>query len=129
MERKKLQFFPSLTNSVSLFCLFFIHYNVNKNNILYFSGGQTRANMEIAEKISITTKTLASGNCQVKFFIKDETKPQYGYLLVTEPKQVGEIIDEIKDRIERRRISVLNMSSFSKESPLCEDHNFYLFSA
>lgn len=85
--------------------------------------------METAEKISITTKTLASGNCQVKFFIEDESKPQYGYLLVTEPKQVGEIINEIKDRMERRRISVLNMSPFSGESAFSEDHNFYLFSA
>ena len=85
--------------------------------------------METVEKISITPKTLASGNCQVKFFVEDEAKPQYGYLLMTEPKQVGEIIDEIKNRMERRRMSSLNLNPFSPTSTPSEDHNFYLFSA
>ena len=85
--------------------------------------------MDTAEKISITTKTLASGNCQVKFFVEDESKPQYGYLLVTEPKQIGEIIDEIKSRMERRRMSSLNLNPFPPTSTPTEDHNFYLFSA
>lgn len=85
--------------------------------------------METAEKISITTKTLASGNCQVKFFIEDDSKPQYGYLLVTEPKQVGEIIDEIKARMERRKMSLLDINPFSQVTTPSEDHNFYLFSA
>jgi hypothetical protein len=85
--------------------------------------------METAEKISITTKTLASGNCQVKFFVEDEAKPQYGYLLVTEPKPVGEIIEEIKQRMERRRSTALNMNPFSLVPTASEDHNFYLFSA
>ena len=85
--------------------------------------------METAEKISITTKTLASGNCQVKFFVEDEAKPQYGYLLVTEPKPVGEIIEEIKQRMERRRSSALNMNPFFPVPAAPEDHNFYLFSA
>ncbi len=85
--------------------------------------------MENQEKISITTKTLASGNCQVKFFIEDEKKPQYGYLLVSEPKPVGEIINEIKQRMERRKSSALNMNPFFPIPPAPEDHNFYLFSA
>ncbi|MEB2785078.1 hypothetical protein [Algoriphagus persicinus] len=85
--------------------------------------------MENQEKISITTKTLASGNCQVKFFIEDEAKPQYGYLLVNGPKPVGEIIDEIKQRMERRRASSLNMNPFFPNSDTREDHNFYLYSA
>jgi len=85
--------------------------------------------MENQEKISITTKTLASGNCQVKFFIENEEKPQYGYLLVSEPKPVGEIIDEIKQRMERRKSSTLNMNPFFPVPPVQEDHNFYLFSA
>ncbi len=85
--------------------------------------------METAEKISITTKTLASGNCQVKFFVEDEAKPQYGYLLVTEPKPVGEIIEEIKQRMERRRSTALNRNPFSPVPSASEDHNFYLFSA
>ncbi|PZX55714.1 hypothetical protein [Algoriphagus chordae] len=85
--------------------------------------------MENQEKISITTKTLASGNCQVKFFIEDEAKPQYGYLLVNGPKPVGEIIDEIKERMERRRSTALNMNPFFPAAASPEDHNFYLYSA
>jgi hypothetical protein len=85
--------------------------------------------METQEKISITTKTLASGNCQVKFFIEDEAKPQYGYLLVHEPKPVGEIIDEIKNRMERRKQTSMNLNPFFPIPATPEDHNFYLFSA
>lgn len=85
--------------------------------------------METTEKISITSKTLASGNCQVKFFVEDEKKPQYGYLLVTEPKPVGEIIDEIKNRLERRRMEAENLNPFFPLPPSSEDTNFYLFSA
>ncbi|WP_026952262.1 hypothetical protein [Algoriphagus mannitolivorans] len=85
--------------------------------------------METGEKISITTKTLASGNCQVKFYVEDEHKPQYGYLLVTEPKPVGAIIDEIKNRLERRRNEMMNLNPFFPVPPVEEDHKFYLFSA
>ena len=85
--------------------------------------------METGEKISITTKTLASGNCQVKFFVEDEVRPQYGYLLVTEPKPVGDIIDEIKNRLERRRSELMNLNPFFPIPPAEEDHKFYLFSA
>lgn len=85
--------------------------------------------METGEKISITTKTLASGNCQVKFYVEDEHKPQYGYLLVTEPKPVGAIIDEIKNRLERRRSEMMNLNPFFPVPPVEEDHKFYLFSA
>ncbi|RIW15107.1 hypothetical protein D0X99_11720 [Algoriphagus lacus] len=85
--------------------------------------------METAEKISITTKTLASGNCQVKFFVEDEHQPQYGYLLVTEPKPVGDIIEEIKNRLERRRLEAMNLNPFFPLPPSLEDHHFYLYSA
>lgn len=85
--------------------------------------------MENQDKISITSKTLASGNRQVKFFIEDENKPQYGYLLMTEPKSVGEIIEEIKLRMEKRKSASLNMNPFFPLQPSQEDHNFYLFSA
>ena len=85
--------------------------------------------MEVTEKISITTKTLASGNCQVKFFVEDQQKPQYGYLLVTEPKAVGEIIEEIKNRLERRKIETANINPFFPLAPSSEEHDFYLFSA
>mgnify|MGYP006211565023 FL=1 len=85
--------------------------------------------METVEKISITTKTLASGNCQVKFFVEDEQKPQYGYLLVTEPKPVGDIIEEIKSRLEKRRMDTMNINPFFPLTPTSDDHNFYLFSA
>jgi len=85
--------------------------------------------METSEKISITTKTLASGNCQVKFFIEDEVKPQYGYLLVNGPKPVGEIIEEIKLRMMRRKEAAMNLNPFFPIPPAPEDHNFYLYSA
>ncbi len=81
--------------------------------------------MEETRKISLTQKTLASGNCQVKFFIEDEVRPQYGYLLVSEPKSVGEIIEEIKSRMEQRSMS----NPFSVRNPIKEDHKFYLYSA
>ncbi|PZX52775.1 hypothetical protein LV84_03385 [Algoriphagus ratkowskyi] len=85
--------------------------------------------MKNQNKISITTKTLASGNCQVKFYVEDEAKPQYGYLLVSGPKPVGEIIDEIKQRMERRRNTAMNMNPFYPIPIAPEDHNFYLYSA
>ena len=85
--------------------------------------------MENVEKISITTKTLASGNCQVKFFVEDQRKPQYGYLLVTEPKPVGDIIEEIKSRLEQRRMETENINPFFPLAPTSADHDFYLFSA
>jgi hypothetical protein len=85
--------------------------------------------MVTTEKISITTKALSSGNCQVKFVIEDETRPQYGYLLINEPKPVGDIIDEIKNRLERRREELMNINPFFPLPPMEEDHKFYLFSA
>lgn len=81
------------------------------------------------EKISITTKTLASGNCQVKFYVEDEKKPKYGYLLVSEPKSVGDIIAEIKQRMERRKDAGLCINPSSSLQTVTDDHNFYLFSA
>ena len=85
--------------------------------------------MENTEQISITTKTLASGKCQVKFFVEHPAKPQYGYLLVNEPKAVGDIIEEIKGRLERRREEMMNLNPFFPVPREEEDHNFYLFSA
>jgi hypothetical protein len=85
--------------------------------------------MEAANKISVTQKALPSGNIQVKFFIEDERKPMYGYLLTSEPKPVGEIIAEIQERMQQRRMVVTGLNSFSLNNPLKEDHNFYLFSA
>jgi hypothetical protein len=84
--------------------------------------------METQEKITITTKTLASGNYQVKFFIEDESKPQYGYLLVNEPKPVGEIIQEIKNRMKRRKQTLFDLNPLFSIPATPEDHNFYLFS-
>ncbi len=85
--------------------------------------------MDNTDRISITTKTLASGNCQVKFVIEDESRSQYGYLLIDEPKAVGDIIDEIKNRLERRREELRNLNPFFPLPPVEEDHKFYLFSA
>lgn len=85
--------------------------------------------MEDQTKISVTSKQLPSGNCQVKFFIEDEKRPQYGYLLVNEPKPVGEIIAEIKERMEQRRMAMSGLNPFSVKTPVKDDHNFYLYSA
>lgn len=85
--------------------------------------------METTDKITITQKELPSGNCQVKFFIEDERKPMYGYLLTSEPKPVGEIIAEIQERMQQRRMAMHGIQPFSLKQPVREDHNFYLFSA
>ncbi|MFC3414259.1 hypothetical protein [Algoriphagus hitonicola] len=85
--------------------------------------------MKTTEKINITTKNLASGNCQVKFFVEDEQKPQYGYLLISEPKPVGEIILEIQNRLAQRQAAKQNINPLFPIEPVSEDHNFYLFSA
>lgn len=85
--------------------------------------------MEAVEKIRITSKALASGNHQVKFFVEDEQRPQYGYLLVTEPKPVGEIIEQIKAKLESRKEKMGNLNPFFPVAPMEEDPNFYLFSA
>ena len=85
--------------------------------------------MEAIDTISVIQKELPSGNCQVKFFIEDERKPQYGYLLVNEPKPVGEIIAEIQERLERRRMATSGLNPFSVMHQQKEDNNFYLYSA
>lgn len=85
--------------------------------------------MEDQSKISVTSKELPSGNCQVKFVVEDEKKPQYGYLLVNEPKPIGEIIQEIRQRMESRRLSNSGLNPFSIKNPVKDDHNFYLYSA
>jgi hypothetical protein len=85
--------------------------------------------METAPKIRITTKQLASGNCQVKFFIEDQNKPQYGYLLVNGVRPVSDVIREIRERLEQIRQSKLDMYRFSFKRNWHDDHNFYLYSA
>jgi hypothetical protein len=85
--------------------------------------------MNAAENIRITTKTLSSGNCQVKFFIEDEEKPQYGYLLLHETKSVGDILDEIKTRLAKRSDVLYQDNPFLSILPTEDDHKFYLFSA
>lgn len=85
--------------------------------------------MDQDHKINITTKQLASGNCQVKFFVEDENHPQYGYLLVDEPKPIGLIIQEIQQKLERSREASRAINPFFPVAPKSEDKNFYLFSA
>jgi hypothetical protein len=85
--------------------------------------------METKDKIQLVQKQLPSGNHQVKFFIHDEKKPEYGYLLIQEPKPVGEILDEICQRLEKRRNSFMGTNPYSLTSNAPTDHDFYLFSA
>lgn len=85
--------------------------------------------MKDLNKISVEQKELPSGNIQVKFFIEDEVRPMYGYLLTNEPKPVGEIILEIQERMLQRRMSMSGINPFSLKNPVKEDHNFYLYSA
>jgi len=85
--------------------------------------------METSPKIRIITKQLPSGNCQVKFFIDDQHKPQYGYLLVNGVRPVSDVIREIRERLEQIRQSKLDMYRFSFKRNWQDDHNFYLYSA
>ncbi len=85
--------------------------------------------MNEAASIRITTKALSSGICQVKLFIEDAENPQYGYLLMHETKSIGDILEEIKVRLVRRRESLLQSNPFISISPSQDDHHFYLFSA
>lgn len=85
--------------------------------------------MNELNKISVEQKELPSGNVQVKFFIEDERRPMYGYLLTNEPKPVGEIISEIQERMLQRRMAMSGPNPFSLKNPIKEDHNFYLYSA
>ena len=85
--------------------------------------------MNESASIRITTKALNSGNCQVKFFIEDTENPQYGYLLLHESMPVGDILEEIKVRLARRRESLLQSNPFISIAPSQDDHHFYLFSA
>ncbi|WP_194774535.1 hypothetical protein [Pararhodonellum marinum] len=85
--------------------------------------------MEKEINIRLSAKQLPSGNCQVKFFVEDEQRPQYGYLLVQEPKTVGEIISEIRERMEKRMHAYHGLNPFSVKTPLKDDHNFYLYTA
>jgi hypothetical protein len=88
---------------------------------------ETNATLE--SKIRITSKKLASGNHQVKFYIEDEKHPQYGYLLVTGSRSVGEVIEEIKNRIAQKRQAAYDLQRFNFSSNWRDDHNFYLYSA
>jgi len=85
--------------------------------------------MEDMSKISVIQKELPSGNVQVKFFIEDDKKPMYGYLLTNEPKPIGEIIAEIQERMYHRKMAMSGFQPFSLNRPVREDHNFYLYSA
>lgn len=85
--------------------------------------------MHLKEKINITQKELPSGKCQVKFVIEDEQLPLYGYLLTNEPKPVGEIIEEITQRMLNRITQLEHNQHYSISKPVKDDHQFYLYSA
>jgi len=85
--------------------------------------------MEKAPKIRIVSKQLASGNHQVKFFVEDQAHPKYGYLLVSGNRAVGDVIQEIRDRMEMMERSRMDLNRFSFKSNWRDDHNFYLYSA
>jgi hypothetical protein len=46
-----------------------------------------------------------------------------------ETKPVGDILEEIKVRLARRRESLLQSNPFISIAPSQDDHHFYLFSA
>lgn len=75
------------------------------------------------------TKTLSSGKSQVKFTVEEEDNAQYGYLLVSEPKPVGDILEEIKHRLEKRRAEMENINPFFPVLPMEREGDFLLFSA
>ncbi len=85
--------------------------------------------MEYSPKIRITSKQLASGNHQVKFFVEDHKKPRYGYLLVSGNPPVAEVISEIRERMEWVDKSSMDLHRFSFKSQWHDDHNFYLYNA
>ncbi|WP_026956951.1 hypothetical protein [Algoriphagus vanfongensis] len=85
--------------------------------------------MEQQEKINVTTKQLASGNCQVKFTVENSAEQQYGYLLMSEPRPVGEIIQEVQRRLEQRRAAAKRINPLFPLAPAQDDADFYLFSA
>lgn len=85
--------------------------------------------MEDIGKINISTKPLSSGNVQVKFFVENEQGSEYGYLLVREPKPVGDIILEIQARLAKRKAAQRNIDPLFPLAPEPEDYDFYLFSA
>jgi hypothetical protein len=46
-----------------------------------------------------------------------------------ETKSIGDILEEIKVRLARRRESLLQSNPFISIAPSQDDHHFYLFSA
>lgn len=85
--------------------------------------------MTTSAKIRIVSKQLASGNHQVKFYVDDEVHPKYGYLLVSGNRAVGDVIQEIRERIEMMERSRMDLNRFSFKNNWRDDHNFYLYSA
>jgi hypothetical protein len=79
--------------------------------------------------ITYTSKKLESGNLQIKFFIDDNDKSRYGYLLTASGKSADEIIQEIQQRIQFRESAKHDLLKFSFKEGWKDDYNFFLYTA
>lgn len=82
-----------------------------------------------SSSISFTTKKLVSGNIQVKFHIRNNKRPSYGYLLVNEAYSDDEIMEEIRLRLNLREQSKMDLLKFTFKNEWKDDHQFYFYSA
>jgi hypothetical protein len=85
--------------------------------------------MNSIHSITYSKKKLASGNYQVKFFVKGGAEEKYGYLLICGNQSEEEILGEIRRRIEYFYTSKSDLHRFSFTREFKDDHNFYLYSA
>lgn len=79
--------------------------------------------------ITYTSKKLDSGNLQIKFYIDDNDKSRYGYLLTPSGRSADEIVQEIQERIQFRESAKHDLLRFSFKEGWKDDYNFFIYSA
>nr|MBI1230985.1 hypothetical protein [Cytophagales bacterium] len=79
--------------------------------------------------ITYTSKKLQSGNLQVKFYIEENQKSRYGYLLAPSGSTSEDIMEEIQQRIAFRETSKHDLLRFSFKEGWKDDYNFFLYTA
>lgn len=79
--------------------------------------------------ITYTSKKLDSGNLQIKFYIDDNDKSRYGYLLTPSGRSSDEIVQEIQERIQFRESAKHDLLKFSFKEGWKDDYNFFLYTA